>query len=142
MCVNQVTSSRMTLTDNAARGNLAWSTHSNTLLVWNLSDGVDVYHIQHHGQPVWVKKLGMDVKRNMVVQVAFGNEGKLAMSGSDRGEVWIWDLGAETSQDAQVLVHSKGELCEQYWVYPSSHMCCRSSCHPISWSTPCYPCLW
>lgn len=71
-------------------GNTAWSPETKLLLVWNLLDGVDVYHVVE--QPVWIRKLRVKVKKNNVKQVEFGWSGKYAMSGSDTGEVYIWDV--------------------------------------------------
>ena len=47
----------------------------------------------------------MKITRNMVVQVAFGIE-PFAVSGSDDGEVYIWNL--ETRLPQQVLHHGRG----------------------------------
>ncbi|KAF8324741.1 WD40-repeat-containing domain protein, partial [Amanita rubescens] len=81
-------------------GNAAWCESTQTLLVWNLCDGIDIYRID--GRPIWIGKLAINISRNMVVQVSFGVE-PFAISGSDRGDIYIWDLKTRSLQ--QVLRH-------------------------------------
>ncbi|KAM6491158.1 WD40-repeat-containing domain protein, partial [Amanita muscaria] len=82
-------------------GNTAWSEESQTLLVWNLYDGIDVYRIDKG--PIWIAKLAMNISRNMVVQMSFVSEPNYAVSGSDNGDVYVWDISTHSPQ--QVLHH-------------------------------------
>ena len=50
-------------------------------------------------------KLAVKISRNMVVQVSFGIE-PLAISGSDSGEIYVWNLKTRSLQ--QVLRHDRG----------------------------------
>jgi WD40 repeat protein len=94
----------MELLNKAAyRGNAAWCESTQTLLVWNLCDGIDIYRIDD--RPIWIGKLAINISRNMVVQVSFGVE-PFAISGSDRGDIYVWDLKTRSLQ--QVLRHDAG----------------------------------
>jgi hypothetical protein len=74
------------------------------LLVWNLADGIDLYHVTD--RPVWIKKLRVSIRQNIVIQVAFGVKGQYAISGTDNGEVIIWDL--KSAEPDQILIQSGG----------------------------------
>lgn len=74
------------------------------LLVWNLADGIDLYHVTD--RPVWIKKLWVSIRQNIVIQVAFGVKGQYAISGTDNGEVIIWDL--KSAEPDQILIQSGG----------------------------------
>ncbi|KAH7920017.1 WD40 repeat-like protein [Leucogyrophana mollusca] len=90
-------------------GHTAWSPETSLLLVWNLVDGIDVYHIGEH--PVWVRKFCVRVKRNNVKQVELGRHGQLAISGSDSGEIFFWNI--QSGAQELVLIHGSG-LCSFY----------------------------
>ena len=77
-------------TDWIHSGNTAWSQDARLLLIWNLVDGVDVYHVVD--RPIFVRKLLVKIQRNNVKQVEFAWDGKYALCGSDTGEVHIWDI--------------------------------------------------
>ncbi|KAF8225586.1 hypothetical protein L208DRAFT_1305626 [Tricholoma matsutake] len=85
-------------------GNTAWSTSTGMLLVWNLADGINLYHVTD--RPVWIKKLRVLIRQNIVIQVAFGVKGQYAISGTDNGEVIIWDL--KSAEPDQILIQSGG----------------------------------
>ena len=72
-----------------------------SLLVWNLSDGMDIYHIMD--RPVFVKKLQLEVVRMYTFQVDFARHGSIAICGTDREEVCLWEL--ETQRILTVLTH-------------------------------------
>ncbi|KAI5991403.1 hypothetical protein EDD15DRAFT_2131536, partial [Pisolithus albus] len=82
-------------------GNTAWSAATRLLLVWNLVDGVDMYHIVEH--LVFVRKLRVTFGRMYVCQVDFGCQGLLAASEMDRGKVCIWNINSVGQ--AMVLSH-------------------------------------
>lgn len=86
-------------------GNTAWDDGTRTLLVWNLNDGISVYRIDD-GPPVLTAKLKVTISRNLPVQVTFGPNARLAISGSDNGHVYTWDL--HTHEQVHVLQHCKG----------------------------------
>ncbi|KAH7908124.1 WD40-repeat-containing domain protein [Hygrophoropsis aurantiaca] len=94
---------------NTRIGDTAWSPDKNLLLIWNLIDGIDIYHVGEH--PIWVRKLVVKVKRNVVKQIEFGKHSQLAISGSDSGEVFLWDI--ETGKQVLVLIHgSESDLIQ------------------------------
>ncbi|KAI6023150.1 hypothetical protein BKA83DRAFT_4054058 [Pisolithus microcarpus] len=87
-------------------GNTAWSAATRLLLVWNLVDGIDVYHIVE--RPVLVRKLRVNISRMYVCQVDFGCQGLLATSGTDKGKVCIWNMNS--AEQSTVLTHGHGML--------------------------------
>ncbi|KAF8325702.1 WD40-repeat-containing domain protein [Amanita rubescens] len=91
-------------------GNTAWDDETRTLLVWNLNDGISVYRIDD-GPPVLITKLEMTIRRNFPVQVTFGPNACLAISGSDNGHIYTWDL--HTRKLVQVLQHCEDEVAVQ-----------------------------
>lgn len=90
-------------------GNTAWSPATRLLLVWNLVDGVDVYHIVEC--PVFVRKLRVTIDRMYICQVDFGCQGVLAASGTDKGKVRIWNMNSV--EQATALTHGHGALLIQ-----------------------------
>lgn len=88
-----------------ASGNTAWSKTSQKLLIWNLMDGIDVYNVSD--RLLWVGKLRVPIKHNFPVQVVFGAQDSTVVSGSDSGEIYIWDLKSE--KPLQILIHSPGK---------------------------------
>lgn len=87
---------------------MAWSKTTRTLLVSNLQDGIDVYRIGVGEKPHWALKLHTAIQNNIPIQVTFGVGDKLAISGSDNGEVRLWPMEAHMGV-AAVLPHSKGK---------------------------------
>lgn len=85
---------------------MAWSRSASLLLVWNLLDGMDVYRIRSQDPPIWVARLSINMRRNIVVQVALESQGRWAICGSDCGEIYVWDI--DSQQRTQVLMHGKG----------------------------------
>lgn len=86
-------------------GNTAWSKTSQKLAIWNLMDGIDIYNVSDRLSRVG--KLRIPIKHNFPVQVAFGAQDSTVVSGSDSGEIYIWDLKSE--KPLQILIHSPGE---------------------------------
>ncbi|EGO28142.1 hypothetical protein SERLADRAFT_433992 [Serpula lacrymans var. lacrymans S7.9] len=82
-------------------GNTSWWPATRSLLVSNLVDGVDIYRITD--RPTFIRKLPVRITRNYTKQVHFGWNGALAVCGSDRGEVYLWEV--ESGTPHQVLVH-------------------------------------
>ncbi|KAF8233963.1 hypothetical protein L208DRAFT_1264266, partial [Tricholoma matsutake] len=64
----------------------------------------DLYHVTD--RPVWIKKLQVSIRQNIVIQVAFGVKGQYAISGTDNKEVIIWDL--KSAKPDQILIQSGG----------------------------------
>ncbi|KAH7918965.1 WD40 repeat-like protein [Leucogyrophana mollusca] len=89
-------------------GSTAWHEATRTLLVWNLVDGIDVYRFTDNptNRFGFVRKLRVRIKRNHINLVQLSASGNFAISGSDNGEVYIWDV--ESGRQTQVLGHSKG----------------------------------
>ncbi|KIJ08462.1 hypothetical protein PAXINDRAFT_23072, partial [Paxillus involutus ATCC 200175] len=70
---------------------MSWSTNTGTLLVYNLDDGMDVYCVSS-GQIHWKKVLPIRIQRNNIKQVDFGWPRGVAISGTDNGEVILWNI--------------------------------------------------
>ncbi|KIK22686.1 hypothetical protein PISMIDRAFT_68992, partial [Pisolithus microcarpus 441] len=86
-------------------GSTAYHESSQLLLVWNLVDGVDIYRLVcqptsslHH-----VRHLRLKIRRNYICHVQFDSNGKVAITGTDNGQVLLWDI--DSGQLAQVLHH-------------------------------------
>ncbi|KIK12795.1 hypothetical protein PISMIDRAFT_31963, partial [Pisolithus microcarpus 441] len=86
-------------------GSTAYHESSQLLLVWNLVDGVDIYCLVcqptsslHH-----VRHLRLKIRRNYICHVQFDSNGKVAITGTDNGQVLLWDI--DSGQLAQVLHH-------------------------------------
>jgi hypothetical protein len=73
--------------------------------VWNLLDGIDVYHVVE--APIWVRKLCINIRQNNVKQLDFACNDEYAISGSDNGEVSIWEVSSGVR--LQVLIHGPGK---------------------------------
>lgn len=84
---------------------MAWSSSKQSLLVSSLANGVDVYRLVD--RPHFEKRLPISVSRkNVPLQVDFAQGSNLAISGSDVGEVYVWDLAS--AERIQVLRHGGG----------------------------------
>ncbi|KAF8833958.1 hypothetical protein BDN67DRAFT_868127, partial [Paxillus ammoniavirescens] len=77
-------------------GHTAWSPQSKHLLLWNLYDGIDVYHVTANKQPVLIK-------RNNSKQVELGWDGEITIHGTNSSEVHIWRI--RTATQSCVLPH-------------------------------------
>ncbi|KAH7918998.1 WD40 repeat-like protein [Leucogyrophana mollusca] len=86
-------------------GSSSWCEDSKTLLVWNLVDGMDVYQFTDcpTDRFTLVRKLRVKIRINHTNQVDMDSYGKLAINGSDNGEVFLWDM--ESGEQVQVLAH-------------------------------------
>lgn len=89
---------------------MTWSAEARRLLIWNLEDGVDVFRLHDDGQIRHQRKLGVSIKRNFVKITDLVQHGQMAVSGTDKGELNVWD--AETGVVAQTLIHGSGECAE------------------------------
>ena len=93
-------------------GNSAWCSKTRSLLVWNLSDSIDIYHIMD--RPALAQKLRLNVARMYAFQVEFAQHGNIVVCGTGRGEVCMWE--ANTQQMLSVLAHGHGT---SFWLPPS-----------------------
>lgn len=84
---------------------MAWCPSTQTLLVWNLANGVDMYTIEVDKRPIRIGTCQLSLGRLLPVQVTFGRDGALVLSGSDRGSIHIWHA---SGQSFQVLRHTHG----------------------------------
>ncbi|KAG1842000.1 WD40-repeat-containing domain protein, partial [Suillus tomentosus] len=83
-------------------GHAALSPDESSVLLSNLSDGLDLYTVgQNHPQQSY--KFSHSGKANVPVQVAFIEHGQAVLSGSPDGNVHVWDLASAESR--QVLEH-------------------------------------
>ncbi|KAG2045574.1 WD40 repeat-like protein [Suillus hirtellus] len=72
-------------------GHAALSPDESSVLLFNLSDGLDLYTVgQNHPQQSY--KFSHSGKANVPVQVAFIEHGQAVLSGSLDGNVHVWDL--------------------------------------------------
>lgn len=72
------------------------------MVVSNLMDGVDVYRVVD--RPQFERRLRVPrIRNNVPQQVCFAQDSQLIVSGSDRGEVYIWESATGTC--VQVLRH-------------------------------------
>ncbi|KAI6143966.1 hypothetical protein BKA82DRAFT_3935479, partial [Pisolithus tinctorius] len=86
-------------------GSTAYHEISQLLLVWNLIDGVDIYHLVDQPTPSLhhVRHLQLKIRRNYICHVQFDSDGKMVITGSDNGQVLLWDVNS--GKLAQVLHH-------------------------------------
>jgi WD40 repeat protein len=77
--------------------------------VWNLVDGIDVYKLTDNPtcHLLLVRTLRVKIRRNRICDVQFDSTGEFAISGSDNGEVHLWDI--DSGQLDQALCHGKGK---------------------------------
>lgn len=89
----------------------AYSDPLSYLLVWNLLDMIEVYQLtdNHICHLLLIKTLHVRIRRNRICDMQFDCTGKSAISGSDNGEVHLWDINC--GQLKQVLLHGKGKQC-------------------------------
>ncbi|KAI0321631.1 hypothetical protein OF83DRAFT_1080803 [Amylostereum chailletii] len=92
--------------DSKQIGSMSWSSETRHLLIWNLDNGVDLYQLHEDGQLRYLRKLRVKVKRNFVKLVALVQHGRLAVSGTDKGEVNLWDT--DSGVLVQTLIHGSG----------------------------------
>ncbi|KAG1842715.1 hypothetical protein C8R48DRAFT_619401 [Suillus tomentosus] len=92
-------------------GSLAYFEPLSYLLVWNLLDAIEVYQLTDNPtcHLLLIKMLRVRIRRNHICDVQFDCTGKSAISGSDNGEVHLWDI--DRGQLKQVLPHRKGKQC-------------------------------
>ncbi|KAI6137593.1 hypothetical protein BKA82DRAFT_149766 [Pisolithus tinctorius] len=91
-------------------GATAYHEETRTFLIWNLTDGIDVYRLSdkptarlHH-----VHHLRVTIRCNRICQVQFSLDGLVAITGSDNGQVMLWDI--RSGKLTQSLRHGKGEF--------------------------------
>lgn len=116
---------------DGARGNSAWDDETQTLLVWNLEDGIDIYHIDNGLNRVG--KINMKIHQNMVIQLEFCNHHSYFISGSDHGDVYIWDVNSQ--RPYQILHHSPGVSGQLCYIQRQNNLLrshCRANCYRMS----------
>ncbi|KAI5983196.1 WD40-repeat-containing domain protein [Pisolithus albus] len=101
-------------------GSTAYHEGSKTLLVWNLIDGIDVYQLMDCSlySLKFVRHLQIQIRRNRICHVQFDLDGKRAITGSDNGQVLIWDVNS--GQLVQALRHGQELHAVQVVRYHSS----------------------
>ena len=75
------------------------------LLIWNLVDGCDVYSLKDQ-RLLHVHHLRLKIRKNCICQVQFDSDGKIGITGSDNGQLLLWDIAS--GQLVQALQHGKG----------------------------------
>ncbi|KAI0310151.1 hypothetical protein OF83DRAFT_1025984, partial [Amylostereum chailletii] len=84
-------------------GSMVWSSETRRLLVWNLDDGADVYQLHDNGEFRHLHNLRVAVKRNFIKLLDLVQHGRIAVSGTDKGEVLLWDT--DSGALLQTLIH-------------------------------------
>jgi COMPASS component SWD3 len=83
-------------------GHGALSPDESSVLLSNLSDGLDLYAVGHN-HPVMSFKFSSNGGANLPVQVSFVEHGRGILGGSSEGNVHVWGLASTESR--QVLEH-------------------------------------
>ncbi|KAI5993168.1 WD40-repeat-containing domain protein, partial [Pisolithus marmoratus] len=86
-------------------GSTAYHDMTQSLLIWNLHDGVDIYHVCNSSteQLLHVQKLHVKTRDLCICGVQFDVTGSAAIVGRDNGKVSIWNI--ESAKPMQVLSH-------------------------------------
>ncbi|KIN95631.1 hypothetical protein M404DRAFT_165279, partial [Pisolithus tinctorius Marx 270] len=91
-------------------GATAYHEETRMFLIWNLIDGIDIYHLSdkpmaclHHVHHLWVT-----IQCNHICQVHLSLDGLVAITSSDNGQVMLWDI--HSGKLTQSLQHGKGEF--------------------------------
>ncbi|KAI6135269.1 WD40-repeat-containing domain protein, partial [Pisolithus thermaeus] len=91
-------------------GSTAYHDATQSLLVWNLHDRVDIYRIcdSPTERLLHVQKLCIKMRESRICGVQFDAAGSTVIVGGDNGEVSVWNV--ESAKPIQVLSHGKGEF--------------------------------
>ena len=84
-------------------GSLAWSRKTRRLLIWNLLDGMDLYRLHETGHLEYIRTFQSDIEHHVIKLVDFVQDEQLVASGTDRGEIILWD--AKTGKRVHSLGH-------------------------------------
>ncbi|EDR04853.1 uncharacterized protein LACBIDRAFT_304193 [Laccaria bicolor S238N-H82] len=112
-------------------GNSDWSPSSNALAIWNLQNGVDVYHLTDTCEHVG--NFPVEIRNQPAMQVQWGFYGECVISGSHKGRIYVW--GTQTGKILQILQHGKRSQIIQAITYFSPnyhHHMIASACQPTS----------
>ncbi|KAI6001909.1 WD40-repeat-containing domain protein [Pisolithus albus] len=113
-------------------GSTAYHEGTKTLLVWNLVDGVDVYQLMDCSPYSlnYIRHLQIQVRQNRICHVQFDSDGKKAITGSDNGQVLIWDVSS--GQAVQALCHGEELHAVQVVRYITQYHSSQFSKHLIA----------
>ncbi|KAI6155993.1 hypothetical protein BKA82DRAFT_157279 [Pisolithus tinctorius] len=89
-------------------GATAYHEETRTFLIWNLTDGIDIYCLSDKLHLHHVCHLQVTIQCNHICQVHLSLDGLVAITGSDNGQVMLWDI--HSGKLTQRLQHSKGEF--------------------------------
>lgn len=92
----------------SSSGNVAISTRRNQFVVDNARNGFDLYHLDN-GAYIRTFPTG-NPSRHLPKQVAFGEDSKVIVGGSDHGAVYVFDR--KSGKPLQVLHHEDGGLVQ------------------------------
>ena len=84
---------------------MAYHEDTQMLLIWNLVDGCDVYSLKDQ-RLIHAHHLRLKIRRNRICQVQFDSDGKIGITGSDNGQLLLWDI--TSGQLVQALQHGEG----------------------------------
>jgi len=84
---------------------LAYHEGTQMLLIWNLIDGCDIYSLKDQ-RLIHIHHFHLKIRRNHICQVQFDSDRKIGITGSDNGQLLLWDIAS--GQLAQALQHGEG----------------------------------
>ncbi|KAI6118894.1 hypothetical protein EDD16DRAFT_1442064, partial [Pisolithus croceorrhizus] len=84
-------------------GSMACHDGTKMLLIWNLIDGFDAYQLvdKPNNCLLHICHFQVKIRQNHICQVQFDLDRKTAITGSDNGQVIVWDIS--TRKQLQVL---------------------------------------
>ncbi len=96
------------------RGSSSLSPNENSIVIYNIRDGVDVYAVKATGggrrKPKRSFKLPKPARTNYAVQVMYVNDGRGVVCGTTTGEVCIWDT--MSGEIYQTLAHERDDILQ------------------------------
>ncbi|KAI6114573.1 hypothetical protein EDD16DRAFT_1112071 [Pisolithus croceorrhizus] len=103
-------------------GSTAYHDATQSLLVWNLHDRVDIYRIcdSPTERLLHVQKLCIKMRESRICGVQFDAAGSTVIVGGDNGEVSVWNV--ESAKPIQVLSHGKEWVLIQTIAYHALQM--------------------
>ncbi|KAI0705490.1 WD40-repeat-containing domain protein, partial [Earliella scabrosa] len=95
-------------------GSSALSPTGDSIAVYNVRDGVDIYGVKSTGgnkrKPKRSYKLPKTPRTKHAVQTIYINDGRGLVCGTTTGDVWVWD--AASGEIYQALAHDRGDILQ------------------------------
>ncbi|KAG1837941.1 hypothetical protein F4604DRAFT_1692017 [Suillus subluteus] len=109
-------------------GHAAVYSKQGVFIVDNATDGFTLYRLEGDGEPVRTFATGLP-SMSVPKQVAFGEEGKVVVGGSDHGLVYIFDR--KTGQTLETLHHTDTGLVQTISTHDLNGCCTIASTLPV-----------